>query len=185
MPESNVSVVITATSKRQRNAVFGRLCDSLSTTWCCDVIAHDHTRPGTDGAGRFAIAAIGNDGKLIEVDRVTSRDCGETVESHLSEGWEILGLWDLDTLGEGDTYPSVVEYQGETWHVHGLHHFLGEPTGKWTLKKPPNDRRRTSYDWAQADPSECDWYGWKDERLPVKYAVAEVIRRVVFNTVPS
>jgi hypothetical protein len=63
-----------------------------------------------------------------------------------------------------DRLPYAVTYDDVLWMVHGNEYAAGEKTGKWVLKRTPADRRRSSYDWAIADPSDCTIVEEGDER---------------------
>jgi hypothetical protein len=97
----------------------------------------------------------------------------------------IVCYFDLDQLAGDEQLPPSVVYDGWDWMVHGREYVGGEPTSKWVLKRSPTDQRRSTYDWATVDPSECDLGDWEDERMPVRYGLAKVVVSVVFNTVPS
>lgn len=114
--------------------------------------------------------------------------------NEIHEGALISCYFDLDELAGEEPLPLEVEYQGEVWMVHGREtdpdsHAKGMDalvyTGRWTLKKSPKDRRRSTYDFTTVDPAECDLLGWEDERMPVRYGVAGVNTVIAFNTIPS
>ena len=106
----------------------------------------------------------------------------------VSSGHEPICYFDLDELVGEEPLPLDVVYEGEEWMVHGPEYVpggKGETTGMWILKKEPDDGRRSTYDWKTVDPALCDVGDWEDERMPRRYDVAEVVVRVVFNTVPT
>jgi hypothetical protein len=113
---------------------------------------------------------------------------------HVAKGMQPVCYYDLDELAGDEPLPEQVEWDDTEWMVHGLEYSadrpIGEdpqPTGRWILKKQPDDRRRSTYDWETVDPSEINLLGWKDERMPVRYSVAkiETLTVVAFNTIPE
>ena len=103
----------------------------------------------------------------------------------LTEGDAIACYFDLDELAGEEELPKQVLYKGAIWDVIGHTYENAEKTGRWTLRKDPTDRRRSSYDWESVDPADVDTEGWEDERMPVRYGLAKIVVSVVFNTVPS
>lgn len=133
------------------------------------------TQYGDHGNYRLRLAADLANIEQLAADALTDAEGAE----------QIVCYFDLDQLAGEEQLPLEVAYQGEEWMVHGREYEFGAPTDKWVLKRSPADRRRSSYDWATVDPSECDLGDWEDERMPVRYGLAKVVVSVVFNTVPS
>lgn len=88
------------------------------------------------------------------------------VGQEFAEDWSILFALDLDTgvrhepevRIEWEPHESLMleaDHDGKTWMVHGFcfDATTGEPDRtKVTLKRSPDDRRRTSYDWLSEVP---------------------------------
>lgn len=113
-----------------------------------------------------------------------------------AEGAElVVCYYDLDQLAGEGPIPVKADYKGHTWMVHGEEYGDRDPatnnptkTGRWILKRSPDDRRRSSYDWEHVDPDELTnivTTPEEDERMPVRYALARVVTIAVFNTRPE
>lgn len=136
---------------------------------------------------RYALATLHGKGRTVVHLADTLKQLGDLAADRVTYGEEIEGYYDLDQLDGDDALalPEDVEYQGNEWMVHGFEYSDGKATGKWLLKKDPDDKRRSTYDWTTVDPSDCDLLGWEDDRLPVRYSVARVFIAVAFNTTPD
>lgn len=187
-----------------RAARFEALISAIAGYECTECLGHDRTRPGGDPAGRYAILARANNGKLLELTRVSSRVRAQVViGSHISEGWAVSALYDLDGLAgdeplidEGD----IVRLNGFSYEVLRVDEELSDgeiarylvllsssrpvvPGGEWTTRPSSNWDdwdSRTHQDEVEL-VKRCE----PDERMPMRYEVAETRVIVVFNTVAS
>lgn len=204
---SKGTIPLPAGVAEQRAERFERLAEAIEQRECSECIGHDQTRPGADRHGRYALHAQG-DGGRSELTRCSSPSRAEVVaESHLNEGWTIVALYDLDTLAdegprpiEGDVVKLTEEGRGRIFaefpdQVTGTFFVVGSETD--TFDGEAYERlylaRNADADYLSGD------YSYRideqyvtvveraepDKRLPVKYDVAAVVQRVVFNTVTS
>lgn len=99
-------------------------------------------------AQRTAASKLGN---AHVRDRVISDAMGSALAGLHEELREVV-----DEENPFEHLPLTVGYDGKQWMVHGHEYAGGAKTGKWVLKRAPEDRRRRSYDWANVDPSDCE-----------------------------
>lgn len=196
MPETTPTANAITPQEAERRKRFNRLAQSIEDYNCRECVGHDQTRPGASRDGRYAVHAMGDEGRS-ELTRCNGRERAQIVaESHMDQGWQVQALYDLDTLAgepptidEGDEVeyaPGDVVYRFTVDHVE--EELIEGEVGRY-LCLIENGRTSDSYDDYDHRVHECDVTvverGEPDERLPVKYDVAGVVRQVIFNTVAS
>lgn len=172
----------------ERERRFKRLEDHINELDGCD--GFDPTVPGVSAPRvvngvcrkhpRYVLACLYDGGRTLlhladTIEQVEEIAAGRVQDSELP-----VAYYDLDTLDGVLELPGEVTYQGEEWMVYDEECVSGSPSGKWVLKKKPNN-------WATVDPSEISNLSdyWSDDRLPVRYSVAKMITVVTFNTIPT
>lgn len=172
----------------ERENRFEKLCEHHE-----DLTGHDQTVPGADRDGRYVVFGEGGDKGQPWLTRVSSRDRAQLVcKEMMFLGHEPQALYDLDDLDgeepvvqEGD----LVEFDDERWAVDRIEEELIEGMiARYAVLVPPGHVAKDWDDWTHRiyeDEVVVIEAAYPDERLPVRYAVAGIVRTVVFDSVAS